>query len=96
MYYGHGKIEILPKVLVSGLLDIAVAFTPGVSHVARQLIAEPGGLGEQTAEDTLIALVTDGTAVLGYGKIGPRAGMPVMEGKAVMFKMLAGIDCMPL
>ncbi len=96
VYHGHGKIEILPKVVVRELRDIAVAFTPGVGHVVRRLVERPEELVEQTAKDNLIALVTDGTAVLGYGDIGARAGMPVMEGKAVMFKMLAGVDCMPL
>ena len=96
VYFGHGKIEILPKVVVHELRDIAVAFTPGVGHVVRRLAECPEELCQQTAKDNLIALVTDGTAVLGYGAVGPRAGMPVMEGKAVMFKMLAGVDCMPL
>lgn len=96
VYHGHGKIEILPKVLVRGLRDMAVAHTPGVGHVVRHLLAHPEALHEQVAKDNLIALVTDGTAVLGFGNVGPYAGMPVMEGKAVMFKLLAGIDCMPL
>jgi malate dehydrogenase (oxaloacetate-decarboxylating) len=96
VYYGHGKIEILPKVVVEGLSDIAVAFTPGVGHAVRLIHEHPEALHELTAKDNLIALVTDGTAVLGYGNVGPRAGMPVMEGKAIMFKLLAGIDCMPL
>jgi malate dehydrogenase (oxaloacetate-decarboxylating) len=96
VYYGHGKIEILPKVLVHGLRDMSVSYTPGVGHVVRHILARPEALHEQTAKDNLIALVTDGTAVLGYGNVGPHAGMPVMEGKATMFKMLAGIDCMPL
>lgn len=96
VYYGHGKIEILPKVLVRGLRDMSVSYTPGVGHVVRHLLANPEALHEQVAKDNLIALVTDGTAVLGYGNAGPHAGMPVMEGKATMFKMLAGIDCMPL
>jgi malate dehydrogenase (oxaloacetate-decarboxylating) len=96
VYHGHGKIEILPKVLVRGLRDMAVAHTPGVGHVVRYLIAHPEALHEQEAKDNMIALVTDGTAVLGFGNVGPYAGMPVMEGKAVMFKLLAGIDCMPL
>jgi malate dehydrogenase (oxaloacetate-decarboxylating) len=96
VYHGHGKIEILPKVVVKELRDIAVAFTPGVGHVVRRLAERPEELHEQTAKDNLIALVTDGTAVLGLGNVGPRAGMPVMEGKAVMFKLLAGVDCMPL
>jgi len=96
VYFGHGKIEILPKVLVRGLRDMSVSYTPGVGHVVRHLMANPEALHEQTAKDNLIALVTDGTAVLGFGNVGPHAGMPVMEGKATMFKMLAGIDCMPL
>ncbi|MBL8581490.1 MAG: NADP-dependent malic enzyme [Rhizobiaceae bacterium] len=96
VYHGHGKIEILPKVLVRGLRDLAVAHTPGVGHVVRHLIAHPEALHEQVAKDNMIALVTDGTAVLGFGNVGPYVGMPVMEGKAVMFKLLAGIDCMPL
>lgn len=96
VYYGHGKIEILPKVIVRGVEDIAIAFTPGVGHAVRAISENPELLHEQTAKDNLIALVTDGTAVLGLGNVGPRAGMPVMEGKSVMFKLLAGIDCMPL
>jgi len=96
VYFGHGKIEILPKLAVSSLRDIAVAFTPGVGHVVRHLMQTPEDLSEQTAKDNLIALVTNGTAVLGFGNIGSRAGMPVMEGKAIMFKMLTGVDCMPL
>jgi malate dehydrogenase (oxaloacetate-decarboxylating) len=96
VYFGHGKIEILPKVAVHGVEDIAIAFTPGVGHAVKLIASDPEAIHEQTAKDNLIALVTDGTAVLGYGDIGPRAGMPVMEGKAVMFKLLAGVDCMPL
>lgn len=95
-YHGHGKIEILPKVPVHGLRDLAIAHTPGVGQVVRHILAQPEALHEQVAKDNMIALVTDGTAVLGFGNAGPHAGMPVMEGKAVMFKLLAGIDCMPL
>ncbi len=96
VYYGHGKIEILPKVIVKEVGDIAIAFTPGVGHVVNAISRTPELIHEQTAKDNLIALVTDGSAVLGLGNVGPRAGMPVMEGKSVMFKLLAGIDCMPL
>ena len=96
VYVGHGKIEMLPKVSVSTLAEMAVAYTPGVGHVVRHVLAHPEALGEQTARDNMVALVTDGTAVLGLGDVGPRAAIPVMEGKAVMFKALAGIDCVPL
>ncbi len=96
VYSGHGKIEILPKVGAATLDDMAVAYTPGVGYVVRHLLEHPEDLSVQTTKDNMVALVTDGTAVLGLGNVGPRAGMPVMEGKAVMFKALAGIDCMPL
>lgn len=96
VYSGHGKIEILPKVAAATLADMAVAYTPGVGHVVRRLLAHPEELSHQTTKDNMVALVSDGTAVLGFGNVGPHAGMPVMEGKAVMFKALAGIDCMPL
>ncbi len=95
-YFGHGKIEILPKVIVRGVEDIAIAFTPGVGHVVNAIKETPSLIHEQSTKDNMIALVTDGSAVLGFGDIGPFAGMPVMEGKSVMFKLLAGIDCMPL
>lgn len=96
VYAGRGKIEILPKVLVSGMEDLAAAYTPGVGYVVRHLLEHPEDLAVQTTKDNLIAIVTDGTAVLGLGNTGPRAAIPVMEGKATMFKMLVGIDCMPL
>jgi hypothetical protein len=75
---------------------MAVSYTPGVGHVVKHLLEHPEELGEQVAKDNVIALVADGTAMPGYGTVGPYAGMPVTEGKATMFKMLAGIDCMPL
>ena len=96
VYSGHGKIEILPKVSAATLDEMAVAYTPGVGYVVRHLLEHPEDLSLQTTKDNMVALVTDGTAVLGLGNVGPWAGMPVMEGKAVMFKALAGIDCMPL
>lgn len=96
VYSGHGKLEILPKVAVGSMADVAVAYTPGVGHVVRELIRRPEALHEQSAKDNLVAIVSNGTAVLGFGDTGPHAAIPVMEGKAVMFKMLAGIDCMPL
>jgi malic enzyme len=78
VYFGHCKIEILPKVAVTSLWDMAVSYTPGVGHVVKHLLEHPEALGEQVAKDNMIALVTDGSAVLGYGNVGPYAGMPVM------------------
>jgi malate dehydrogenase (oxaloacetate-decarboxylating) len=80
VYFGHGKIEILAKVAVTSLWDMAVSYTPGVGHVVRHLLEHPEALGKQVAKDNMIALVTDATAVLGFGNVGPYAGMPVMEG----------------
>ncbi len=94
--HGHGKFEIVPKVVVRDAADIATAYTPGVSHVVQAVLEDAEQIHQQTTKDNLVALVTDGTAVLGYGDVGPRAAMPVMEGKAVMFKLLTGIDCVPM
>lgn len=96
VYSGHGKIEILPKVKARTLSEMATAYTPGVGHVVRHLLEHPDQLDMQTAHGNMIALVTDGTAVLGLGNTGPSAAIPVMEGKAMMFKSLTGLDCMPL
>lgn len=95
-YFGHGKIEILPKILVGDLDDVATLYTPGVAFAVREIIDRPEALHELSAKDNTVAVVTDGTAVLGWGNTGPRAALPVMEGKAAMFKLLAGIDAVPL
>lgn len=96
VYYGHGKLEVLPKVTVRTLKDIATVYTPGAGFAVREIVARPEALSEQTAKDNTIAVVTDGSAVLGLGNVGPRAAAPVMEGKAVMFKLLVGIDSLAL
>lgn len=95
-YFGHGKIEILPKILVCDLDDVATLYTPGVAHSVREIMDHPEALHELSAKDNTIGVVTDGSAVLGWGRAGPRAAVPVMEGKAAMFKLLAGIDAVPL
>lgn len=95
-YFGHGKIETLPKILVEDLDDVATLYTPGVAFSVREIMDDPGALHELTAKDNTVGVVTDGTAVLGWGRTGPRAALPVMEGKASMFKLLAGIDAVPL
>lgn len=95
-YFGHGKIEVLPKVLVGDLEDVATLYTPGVAYSVKEIMERPEALHELTSKDNTIGVVTDGTAVLGWGRTGPHAAVPVMEGKAAMFKLLAGIDAVPL
>ena len=95
-YYGHGKLEILPKFNVSSLDDVATLYTPGVGYSVQEIVDRPDALHELSTKDNMIAVVTDGTAVLGLGRAGPQAAVPVMEGKAAMFKLLAGIDAIPL
>jgi malate dehydrogenase (oxaloacetate-decarboxylating) len=76
--------------------DLAVAYTPGVAEVCRAIAADPGLAARYTWTDRLVAVVSDGTAVLGLGDIGPRAALPVMEGKSALFKAFAGLDSIPL
>ena len=95
-YVGHGKLEVLPKVVARSLDDIALLYTPGVGYAVNEILARGEALGELTGRDNTIAVVSDGTAVLGLGRAGPRAALPVMEGKASMFKLLVGIDAVPL
>ena len=96
-YYGHGKLEVLPKFNVKSLDDIATLYTPGVRlFPCRRSSPDPEALHELSIKDNTIGVVTDGTAVLGLGRAGPHAAVPVMEGKAAMFKLLAGIDAIPL
>lgn len=96
VYVGTGKIEVLPKYLISGMHDIAAVFTPGVGYLVQEILQRPDALGELTGRDNTIAVVTDGTAVLGLGNVGPRPALPVMEAKASMFKLLVGIDAIPI
>jgi len=93
---GGGKFEIMSKVPVRDAKDLTLAYTPGVADVCRAIERDPDKVHEYTAKDNTIAVLTDGTAVLGLGDIGPAAGLPVMEGKSVLFKMLAGVDAFPL
>jgi malate dehydrogenase (oxaloacetate-decarboxylating) len=93
---GAGKFEITSKVPVRDAKDLTLAYTPGVADVCRAIERDPDKVHEYTAKDNTIVVLTDGTAVLGLGDIGPAAGLPVMEGKSVLFKMLAGVDAFPL
>ncbi|MCI4457205.1 MAG: NADP-dependent malic enzyme [Desulfurococcaceae archaeon] len=94
-YYG-GKIETIPKVPVEKLIYFAVWYTPGVAEPSRAISKNPDLSFELTSRWNTIAIVTDGTRVLGLGNIGPEASYPVMEGKALIFKFLGGVDAVPL
>lgn len=92
----RGKIQIAPKVPVRTLEDFSTWYTPGVADPCRAIQAEPAQVWELTNRGNTIAIVSDGTRVLGLGDIGPEAGLPVMEGKALIFKLLGGVDAVPL
>ena len=88
-----GKISIAPTKGLVNQRDLALAYTPGVAAACDEIVRDPAEARNLTARGNLVAVVTNGTAVLGLGNIGPLAGKPVMEGKAVLFKKFAGIDC---
>src|SRR5579862_3312052 len=91
-----GKIGVAPTVDVTDRAALALAYTPGVARVCTAIAEHPELAGEFTWVSNTVAVVTDGTAVLGLGDIGPNAAMPVMEGKALLFKRFAGIDAVPI
>ena len=91
-----GKIQIAPKCAIRDYDDFAIWYTPGVAAPCKAIQAEPERVYEHTNKANSVAIVTDGTRVLGLGDIGPAAGLPVMEGKALLFKYLGGIDAVPL
>jgi malate dehydrogenase (oxaloacetate-decarboxylating)(NADP+) len=88
-----GKISIQPTKQLTNQRDLALAYTPGVAAACDAIVLDPAEAGNLTARANLVGVVTNGTAVLGLGPIGPLAAKPVMEGKAVLFKKFAGIDC---
>lgn len=94
--YYKGKIETVPKVPVRNLNDFSIWYTPGVAEVCRGIQSEPDKVFDYTNKWNTVAIVTDGTRVLGLGDIGPEAGLPVMEGKALIFKYLGGVDAVPI
>ena len=91
-----GKIEVVSKVKVDNKDDLSLAYTPGVAQPCLEIQKDYNKSFELTGRGNIVAVITDGTAVLGLGDIGPEAGMPVMEGKCVLFKTFGGVDAIPL
>ena len=87
-----GKLSVTPTKQLTNQRDLALAYSPGVAAASEEIVADPVNAFRYTARGNLVAVITDGTAVLGLGAIGPLAAKPVMEGKAVLFKEFAGID----
>src|SRR4029079_12233080 len=91
-----GKLAVRSTVTLSSRRDLSLAYTPGVAEVCRAIAESPALAREFTWIAHAVAVVTDGSAVLGLGNIGPRAAMPVMEGKAVLFKQFGEVDAVPI
>jgi malate dehydrogenase (oxaloacetate-decarboxylating) len=92
----HGKMEVAPTVPLGDRDDLAAAYTPGVARVCEAIAADPDLLNDYTWVGGCVAVVTDGSSVLGLGDIGPAAAMPVMEGKAILLKEFGGVNAVPL
>src|SRR4051794_22947242 len=92
----HGKMAISPTVSLASSDDLSLAYTPGVARVCEAIAADPSLTADYTWTGNTVAVITDGSAVLGLGNIGPKAAMPVMEGKAVLFKQFGGVDAVPI
>ncbi|MDH5481286.1 MAG: NADP-dependent malic enzyme [Candidatus Bathyarchaeota archaeon] len=92
----EGKVQVMPKCAIRSAKDFAIWYTPGVATPCREIQANPDKSFELTNRWNYVAVVTDGTRVLGLGNIGPEAAMPVMEGKALLFKYLGGVDGFPI
>ncbi|TNP00994.1 NAD(P)-dependent malic enzyme [Bacillus pacificus] len=91
-----GKIEITSKVEVNSADDLSLTYTPGVAESCKAIAADEETVYDYTARGNMVAVISDGTAVLGLGNIGPKAAMPVMEGKSILFKKFANVDAFPL
>ena len=94
--HAGGKLEVVPRRPLRDRRDLSLAYTPGVADVSRAIAAHPDLLDVYTGRGNTVAVVSDGTAVLGLGDVGPGAALPVMEGKAMLFKHFAGIDAVPI
>src|SRR5829696_7028062 len=91
-----GKLAIEPTAPLDSVRDLSISYTPGVAQVSRAIAADASLAARYTWTQRLVAVVTDGTAVLGLGDIGPRASLPVMEGKSALFKAFGGLDSIPI
>ena len=94
--YYEGKLQIMPKCAITNTNDFAIWYTPGVAEPCKQIQTDPDKSFELTNRWNQVAVISDGTRVLGLGDIGPEAAMPVMEGKALLFKYLGGVDAFPI
>ena len=92
----QGKLEVISKVPVNDAKDLSLAYTPGVAEPCKEIHKDPDTVYKYTIKGRTVAVVTDGSAVLGLGNIGAAAGMPVMEGKSVLFKNFGGVDAFPI
>lgn len=92
----RGKLEIRSKVPIATQKDLSLVYSPGVAEPCREIYREQAKAYEYTMKGNMVAIVTDGTAVLGLGDIGPEAALPVMEGKALLFKTFSDVDCFPI
>ena len=95
-YEWKGKIEVISRTPIKNREQLSLAYTPGVAEPCLEIAKDPMKVYELTRRQNLVAVITDGTAVLGLGDIGPEAAMPVMEGKCALFKEFAGVDAFPI
>ena len=91
-----GKLEVISKVPIETMEDLSIAYTPGVAAVCMEIANNKESVYTYTTKKNLVAVVTDGSAVLGLGNIGPEAAIPVMEGKAALFKRFGNVDAVPI
>ena len=92
----NGKLEVKSKVKIENQHDLSLAYTPGVAYACKEIEKNKDDAYLYTSKSNMVAVITDGSAVLGLGNIGPYAAIPVMEGKSILMKELAGVDSIPI